>query len=144
MGSRWSMLQSAADAVDRIPETRISRRQALRRGALAKGALAGVSLLDAAPALAWWGSQPRPIPGGFDATFTPVPSNPLFHVLPPTIGFEMSTITDFHGVLAASETQGRARGSDGSEYTFDADMRFMRGTYVGQDGRTRDGAFGFI
>ena len=77
MSSRWSTLQSAADAVDRIPETRISRRQALRRGALATGALAGVSLLDAAPALAWWGSQPRPIPGGFDATFTPVPSNPL-------------------------------------------------------------------
>ena len=73
-----------------------------------------------------------------------MPSNPAFHVLPPTIGFEMSTITDFHGVLAASETQGRARGSDGRSYTFDADMRFMRGTYVGMDGHAREGTFGFI
>ena len=144
MSSRWSMLQSAADAVDRIPETRISRRQALRRGALATGALAGVSLLDAAPALAWWGSQPRPIPGGFDATFTPVPSNPLFHVLPPTIGFEMSTITDFNGVIGGSETRGTARGSDGTKYSFDTDMRFMRGVYVGLDRRVHHGSFGFI
>ena len=45
---------------------------------------------------------------------------------------------------AAGETRGTARGSDGSTYTFDTDMRFMRGTYVGRDGRTRDGAFGFV
>jgi hypothetical protein len=144
MSSRWSVLQAAAEAAERVPEARMSRRRALRRGALATAGLAGVSLLDAAPALAWWGSQPRPIPGGFDATFTPVPSNPLFHVLPPTIGFEMATITDFHGVLAAAEMQGRAVGSDGSSYTYDADMRFMHGKYVGLDGRTREGTFGFI
>ena len=32
----------------------------------------------------------------------------------------------------------------GSKYTFDADMRFMRGRYVGRDGRRRWGSFGFI
>ena len=56
----------------------------------------------------------------------------------------MSTITDFDGVIAAGEIQGRARGSDGSRYTFDTDMRFMQGTYVGTDGRRRTGSFGFV
>src|SRR5437764_2869822 len=121
MSSRWSMLQSAADAVDRIPETRISRRQALRRGALATGALAGVSLLDAAPALAWWGSQPRPIPGGVDQAFTLVSTNPAWHFSYPDIGFEPITITDFRGVIGAGETQGYVHGSDGKTYTFDTD-----------------------
>ncbi len=144
MQSRWSTLQSAAEAADRISEARMSRRQALRRGALATGALAGVSLLDAAPALAWWGSQPRPIPGGVDETFTPVPANPAWHFSFPDIGFESITITDFHGVIGAGETQGFVHGSDGKTCTFDTDMRFMRGTYVGLDGRAREGSFGFI
>jgi hypothetical protein len=65
-------------------------------------------------------------------------------VLPPGIGFEMSSITDFNGVVAGSETRGTAHGSDGTAYDFDTDMRFMRGAYVGLDGRLRQGAFGFI
>lgn len=144
MSSRWSTLQAAAEAAERIPEARMSRRLALRRGAIATAGVAGVGLLDAAPALAWWGSQPRPIPGGVDATFTPVPENPTWHFSYPAFGFEAITITDFHGVIGAGETQGYARGSDGKTYTFDTDMRFMRGTYVGKDGRAREGAFGFI
>jgi hypothetical protein len=56
----------------------------------------------------------------------------------------MSSITDFNGVVAGSETRGTAHGSDGTAYDFDTDMRFMRGAYVGLDGRLRQGAFGFI
>ena len=56
----------------------------------------------------------------------------------------MATITDFTGVVATTEVQGTARGSDGSTYTFDADMRFMEGLYVGNDGRLRQGSFGFV
>ena len=89
---------------------------------LAAGTVAGLSLAGAVPALASSGSQPRPIPGGFDETFTPVPKNPFVHVLPPAIGFEMATITDFHGVVVAGEVQGNAHGSDGSTYTFDCDI----------------------
>ena len=66
------------------------------------------------------------------------------HVLPPAVGFEMSTITDFKGVIAAGEIQGAAHGSDGTPYDFDTDMRFMSGTYVDVDGRVRTGTFGFI
>jgi hypothetical protein len=59
-------------------------------------------------------------------------------------GGEMSKITDFNGVIAAGEVQGTAHGSDGSRYTFDADMRFMRGIYISMDGRRREGSFGFV
>ena len=121
----------------------LSRAQFLRRAAVAAGGVAGYGLL--APQLARAAdSAPRPIPGGLDGTFTPVPSDPFVHVLPPAVGFEMSTITDFNGVVAATEIQGTAHGSDGSSYTFDADMRFMRGVYVSMDGRHRQGAFGFV
>jgi hypothetical protein len=124
--------------------TGFSRRQLLHRGAVAVGGLAGLGLLDPASVLARPISDPRPIPGGFDANFNPVPSDPLIHVLPPGIGFEMSTITDFKGVVGASEVRGTAHGNDGTTYDFDTDMRFMRGVYVGLDGRAREGAFGFI
>jgi hypothetical protein len=96
------------------------------------------------PALARPSAHPRPIPGGFSADFKPVPRKPAVHVLPPGIGNEMSTITDFHGILGASEIRGTAHGSDGSAYDFDTDMRFMRGDYVGLDHRVHHGTFGFI
>jgi hypothetical protein len=121
----------------------LSRRQFLRRSAIAVGGLAGVELLQSGVARAA-GADPNPIPGGLGASGSPVPSNPLVHVLPPAIGFEMPTITDFSGIVAAAEIQGRARGSDGSEYSFDTDMRFFQGAYVGMDGQPHQGTFGFI
>jgi hypothetical protein len=122
----------------------LSRRQLLSRSAIALGGLAGLGLLDAESLFARPTSAPRPIPGGFDQNFNPVPSDPFIHVLPPAIGFEMSTITDFNGVVGASEIRGTAHGSDDTAYDFDTDMRFMRGVYAGLDGRLRQGAFGFI
>jgi hypothetical protein len=88
--------------------------------------------------------DPKPIPGGFAPDFTPVPSDPFVHVLPPSLTFEMATIGDFSGTIGASETQGTARGSDGSAYTFDTDMRFMQGEYVDAAGRLQHGSFAFI
>ena len=123
---------------------RFSRRQVLRGGAVALGGLAGLGLLDPSSVFGSAASAPRPIPGGFDLNFNTVPVDPFIHVLPPSVGSEMSTITDFNGVIGASETQGSARGSDGSQYSFDCDMRFMRGVYVGLDGRKHNGSFGFI
>jgi hypothetical protein len=122
----------------------VSRRQLLRTGAVAIGGLAGGGLVDPSSVLAGATSAPRPIPGGFDKSFKPVPSHPLIHVLSPGIGSEMSTITDFHGVVAGSEIRGRAHGSDGSTLDFDTDMRFMQGTYVGLDKRAHRATFGFV
>jgi len=123
----------------------LSRSQFLRRSAAALGGVAGLGLAQPVSALAKGGSgMPNPIPGGFDSNFQPVPSNPFVHVLPPGIGFEMSTITDFNGVVGAAEIRGTAHGSDGSVWDFDADMRFMQGQYIDTSGRMQHGTFGFI
>jgi hypothetical protein len=123
----------------------------LKGGAAVLGAIAVGGWWDANPAFANpphdpgpSSVDPRPIPGGFDENFTPVPTNPFIHVLPPAVGFEMSTITDFNGVIAAAEIQGTATGSDGSRYSFDVDMRFMQGRYIATNGRLRDRAFAFV
>jgi hypothetical protein len=140
----WRHLNAGGQAVLARASASLSRRQLLRRSAVALGGLAGVGLLDPARVLGQPAGAPRPIPGGFDQNFNPVPSDPFIHVLPPGIGFEMSTITDFNGVVGGSEIRGTAHGSDGTAYDFDTDMRFMRGVYIGLDGRLRQGAFGFI
>ena len=122
----------------------VSRRRLLSRSAAAFGGVAGAGLLGPSLAFASANASPRPIPGGFDKSLKPVPKDPVVHVLIPGIGFEMATITDFDGVVAGSETRGRAHGSDGTTYDFDTDLRFMHGTYRALDGRVRKGAFGFI
>lgn len=124
----------------------LSRRQVLVRGAAAVGGLAGFGLVEPALAYARGHGVPNPIPGGLDDSFTPVPGNPFIHVLAPGLGpqLEMATITDFHGIVGASEIRGTARGSDGSTWDFDTDMRFMQGTYVDRNGHVRDGSFGFV
>jgi hypothetical protein len=124
----------------------LSRRQVLARGAVAAGGLASFGLLEPALAFARGHGNPNPIPGGLDQNFIPVPSDPFIHVLAPGLGpgLEMGTITDFHGVLGASEIRGTARGSDGSVWDFDTDMRFMQGTYVDRNGQVRKGSFGFV
>jgi hypothetical protein len=132
------------DLFERALTAGISRAQFLRRGAVTAGAVAGLGLFRAASASAAAPTDPNPIPGGFDENFNIVPSGAFIHVLPPAIGFEMATITDFRGVIAAAEIQGTAHGTDGSQYTFDTDMRFMRGSYVGMDGQLRTGSFGFV
>ena len=55
-----------------------------------------------------------------------------------------ATITDFNGVVGASEIRGNALGSDGSQWDFDTDMRFMQGQYIDTSARLRHGTFGFI
>jgi hypothetical protein len=125
--------------------TTFSRRQLLGRSAVALGGVTAMGLLDPSSVLASTTAAPRPIPGGLDlATFGFVPTGADVHFLLPGIGFEMATITDFQGVVGGSETRGTAHGSDGSSYTFDCDMRFMEGLYVGLDNRPHIGSFGFI
>jgi hypothetical protein len=120
----------------------MSRRQFVR---VTVAGVAGVQLLRAAPAFSASTGAPKPIPGGFKLPdFTPVPSGADIHVLPPAVGFEMSTITDFNGSVGAAHIIGTATGSDDSHFFFDADMRFMNGEYVGLDGRHHNATFGFV
>jgi hypothetical protein len=132
-----------AHFLERALAVGLSRSQFLRRTAAAAGGLAGLGLLDAAKAFAA-GADPKPIPGGFSEDFTPVTSDPFIHVLPPAPGFEMSTITDLNGVVAAAELQGSATGTAGSRFDFDTDMRLMQGVYAAMEGRLRRGSFAFI
>lgn len=122
---------------------RVSRRRLIQGGAGLFGVVAlqggGAPRVSAGrPKL-----EPRPIPGGFAEDFSIVPVDPLIHVLPPSVGFEMSTITDFNGVVGAAEIRGTATDGD-LTYDFDVDMRFMKGRYIGVDGQLRDAAFAFV
>ena len=122
-----------------------SRRQLLQRSAVALGGVAGLGLLDPTSVFGSVAAAPRPIPGGFKLPdFRIVPRGADLHILLPGIGFEMSTITDFNGVVGGSDTRGLAHDSHGRRYSFDCDMRFMRGVYVGLDERLHNGSFGFI
>ena len=122
---------------------RISRRALLERTAgVAVGATFG---LPAFAAAAQPGTGvPNPIPGGFGFDGNLVTHDPFIHIGRPMPGFEMASITDFNGTIAAAEIQGRAVGSDDSEWDFDADMRFMEGTFVDTAQRLRHGAFAFV
>lgn len=137
---------TSASSLERAALAAVSRRQFLRRSAGVLGGVAGLGLLDPTAAFGGPKAAPVPIPGGLKLTPSPHPvaSDPDIHVIFPYVGNEMSTITDFNGVVAAGEIQGSANGSDGSTWQFDADMRFMEGLYRGTDGRVRHGSFGFV
>ena len=121
----------------------LSRRRLIQGGAglLGASALGSVGVERASAAKPNW--EPKPIPGGFAEDFSLVPVDPFIHVLPPSVGFEMSTITDFKGVVGAAEIRGTASGG-GVAYDFDADMRFMKGRYITVGGRLHNAAFAFV
>jgi hypothetical protein len=140
---------------ERAASAGVTRSQFLARTAGTVGALAGFGLLAPAGALAKKGSSsPKPIPGGFHPADLglPVPPFPeIVHVLGPGVvddpKAEPITITDFDGhigysVIDGSGTATTATGT--TRYSTNTDMRFMRGAYVGEDGRVRHGTFGFI
>ena len=124
----------------------LSRAQFLRRGAFAAGGAAAYGLLDPLAAFGRSAGSPSPIPGGFSADFSAiVPTDAAYHVLPPAVGvFDVSSITNFKGAIGGAHIQGAANGSDGTSHDFDADMRFMTGTYIDTAGRMRTGSFGFV
>lgn len=140
----------------RRPDGLLSRKDVLRLGAAFVGGVAAYSLTSSSPVHAS-GSRtdgeadrrpvgpPRPVPGGFNTDLTGfVPTDPLVHAFAPAVGLDMSTITDFKGIVAGADVRGGAHGSDGHAYWFDADMRFMKGTYIDLQGRHREHAFGFV
>jgi hypothetical protein len=135
--------------VQHAARSRFSRRRLLQTGAVAAGTLAGAGVFNVGSAFGANGTDPKPIPGGFDESFNFATHDPFFHALPPgvatdsngiTVG-EGSTITDFNGVIAAADVQGTA---NNGAYFFDCDMRFMDGVYAGEDGKLRQGSFGFV
>lgn len=102
-------------------------------------------------------SAPRPIeptvPAGGPAPFDeihwllPGPEGLPTQILElPAFGLDVdpSLITDFDGFTTYAVLAGSARGSDGADYDVELDVRVMDGTYVGEDGQTHEGTFGFF
>jgi len=87
---------------------------------------------------------PNAIPGGLDL----LGNGHIFHVYLPGTAPELSTITDFNGILGAADVIGTWNGPvanpESLPLLFDADMRFMSGEYIGRDGRHHKGTFAFV
>jgi hypothetical protein len=126
----------------------LSRRQFLRTSAGASGAVVSSGLWLPALAHANQSPQvaPRPIPGG---TQFLGPGTELFHAYEPLHAVEPLTIFDFQGVVGIAHLQGTGTGTNtrtgtSTRLVFDVDNRFMRGVYVGVDGKKHTATFGFI
>jgi TAT (twin-arginine translocation) pathway signal sequence len=91
--------------------------------------------------------DPKPIPGLSHPP--PAPDNLTFHSngLGPADqpGHEPSLITDFNGFTGVSNFTGTGTGTGfAKKLSMSGDMRFMKGVYVGVDGKKHKGAFAFI
>jgi hypothetical protein len=131
----------------------LSRRQFIGSTAAATGAIVSSGFwLPPVFAAAFAEADPQPIPGGTLLPFQPTP----FHFFFPTDGVpgaqtiasgegDPSMITDFDGFVGVADV-GQGTGTDGTgrSLLWAADVRFMKGTYVGAEGNTRTGAFAFI
>ena len=127
----------------------LSRRQFVRvAGGTAATSLAlGSSVFRGLPQ-AWAGTStlPKPIKGGIQPFG---PGTEVFHVFLPGQGNEPSTIRDLKGLVGLANVSGAGTGThkptgETKRLVFDADCRFMQGSYVGRDGELHRGTFGFV
>jgi hypothetical protein len=119
----------------------------MSRGALLKG-VAGVG--GAVVTSGLWMPAAARAAGHATAAPKPVPANPAaggLHINLPGENSEPSSITDLNGFvgIGAARGTGTATFADGSTQRlfFDVDNRFMKGEYVGEDGRLHHGTFAF-
>jgi hypothetical protein len=135
-------------------ERAMTRRNFIGAAAFAGGAAAtgAMWLPQFAKAAAFAEADPGPIPGGTLLPFQPTP----FHFFFPTGGppgavtvlsghGDPSLISDFDGMIGVADV-GATTGTDGAgnQLFWKADVRFMKGSYVGTESDTRTGAFAFI
>ena len=131
-----------------LPEERgLSRRRFLRAAACLTGGALGSGLLF--PRWAWGQhpADPKPIPGG--VTITIGSEQFPVHHFPPASGNEPSQITDFAGDVGNCRVFGTGTGTNTetgmqTPLLFQADLGFMKGRYVGADGRHHHGTFNFV
>lgn len=131
-------------------ERALSRRNFLATAAGAAGlalapdlALPTLALAESHSPGLFCSPSPTPITGGTELLG---PGTELFHVFLPAPNVEPSTVGNFKGCIgwAAGHGTGTITDDSGStSVTFVSDMRFMTGTYAGQDGKKRKGTFVF-
>ncbi|TMF71821.1 MAG: twin-arginine translocation signal domain-containing protein [Chloroflexi bacterium] len=123
-------------------ERALSRRQFLATTGLAGGAVVTSSIWMPLVAEARTSAAPVPIPYG-----TTIGN--LFHFLPPAPNTDDSSIFNFKGTVGVADISGPGAGThDGkplpSNAEFGSDNRFMKGVYIGADGKQHRGTFAFI
>lgn len=130
-----------------------TRRQFMGAAAGAAGLALGSGFFSSA--FAGDCADPRPIPGGNQLLF---PDPRVFHIFLPGYPFfpindpatnDPSVITDFVGQVGLSYVRGMGTHTDlttgaVSHLPFEVDLRFMKGAFVGLDGRLHHGAFALI
>ena len=122
----------------------LSRRQFMTAAATTTGVVLGSGLWMPGLAQAWE-NAPRPLPGVFT-----LDGKKFFHLDASSPGVtENSSIFDFNGSIGAAIIDGTGTGTNTktgvtTSLTFDTDMRFMQGVYIGMDGEKHQGTFSFI
>jgi len=126
-------------------------RHALSRRAFIGGTAAAATAVSLGSGLLWPATGlAKPLPGRAPrpTTATTTINGVSFHFTSFGPGTDPSSITDFKGFVGVADVRGKgtARHPGGRTETllFDTDMRFMKGTYVGQDGKVHRGTFGFV
>jgi hypothetical protein len=155
---RRTMMNEWDSIAWKTPEQkRLSRRNLIRAGA---GAFVGAGLLGAKPAFAddfderGGCALAKPIPGGvtpfkpFGVVVHHFPLNPANQLDVGGIN-DPSQITDFHGFVGLTHIRGGGTGTntetgDSTILSFQADMGFSQGKFIGIDGRQHEGTFAFV
>jgi hypothetical protein len=91
-------------------------------------------------------ADPTPIPGGVSPLGIFIHHFPAQPTATPLEALnEPSQITDFKGFVGLNRIRGAGFGSGfANPLAFQADMGFMKGTFVAADGNLHQGVFGFI
>ncbi len=130
---------------ERLLRAALSRRRFIGGAATAAGGILGASTLGPIHALA----------DDDDTTVAPTPTTnainlggTVFHVTFFGKDVMPAVINNFNGFAGVADVQGTgtATHADGTQETllFDTDMRFMKGVYIGVDGKTHNGTFAFV
>ena len=128
-------------------EREMSRHQFIKTAAGATGIILGAgAFFPTALQAATQAARPRPIPGGVRFAG---PRSPFLHIFPPKRGSEPSTITNFKGFVGVAVIRGWGTGTNTNtgattQLFYFVHNRFMKGRYVGLDGRGHRGTFGYI
>jgi hypothetical protein len=124
-------------------ERALTRRQFLATTGLAGGAVMTSSIWMPMLAEAGGSAAPTPIPYGSTI------NDALFHFLFPVADTDVSSIFNFKGVVGVADIDGPGAGTHKGKplpanAQFGSDNRFMKGTYIGTDGKRHRGTFAFI
>jgi hypothetical protein len=127
-------------------ERNVSRRNFLTKAAGAAGLAFWIPGLAEAAQGKGKSEAPKPIPGGVSPLGIFIHHFPVQPTATPIESLtEPSQITDFKGFVGLNRIRGAGRGSGFADpLAFQADMGFMKGQFIADDGKQHEGVFGFI